>query len=86
MTFDWYLIFNLNDFNALGLESKAYNVYLEGLGLKAILVTKGVGVSVVVDDKFLPIEFNDNNPWIDEGKAVYLDEDDNVWIGYEIEE
>ena len=84
MIFDWYQIFNVDEFEALGLESKAYTYFLASRGVKEILVTKGFGISVVVDDKFLPVEFNDNNPWIDEDKAVYLDEDNNVWIGYEV--
>ena len=84
--YDWYEIFNLAEFNALGLESFLYTVYLEDKGLKEILVTKGNVVSVVVDNKFLPISFNNTNPWDDEGIAVYMDADENIWVGYEVEE
>lgn len=82
MEYNWYKVFNETEFNALNLPSKEYTVNLDGIGERTFLVTKGNVISVVVDDKFLPIEFDDQNPWVDEGKAVFVDENDDVWIGY----
>jgi hypothetical protein len=86
MEYDWYKIFNETEFNALNLPSKEYIVNLEGIGEKTFLVTKGNVISVVVDDKLLPIEFNGENPWVDELKAVFVDINDDVYVGYQVVE
>lgn len=81
MTYDRYLIFNLDDFNALDLVSKTYQVILEDIGQKDVLVTKGVGVSMLYDDVFLPINLNDKNPFEFEDHAVFIDENNDVYLG-----
>lgn len=90
MTFTWFLIFNKAEFEALDLVSKTYTVILDGIGQKDILVTKGELVSMLYDGIFLPIELNDINPFIKLGDdddelahAVYIDSDDNVYLGIE---
>ena len=90
MIFNWYLLFNLDEFNALDLVSKVYTVVLEGIGEKSILVTKGNEVSIVYEDVFLPIEFNSQNPFTREGDddityAVYKDTDSNIYLGIHTE-
>jgi hypothetical protein len=84
--FDWYKIFNLDEFNALGLVSKTYQYYFDDLGLQSILVTKGNLVSMTYDGELLPIEFMDMNPFQSGSYAVFIDTDDNVWLGIEVEE
>lgn len=81
MIYDWYQIFNLPAFLATGLVSKEYEVYLTGLGLKNIIVTKGNYVGLVVDDIFLCLDMNDKSPFEFDGFAIYKDEDDNVFYG-----
>ncbi len=81
MIFDWYKIFNLDEFEATDLTSKNYEVVLEGLDVRNVLVTKGVGVNVTFDDVFLKIGLNDANPFIFESRAVYLDSNNDVWVG-----
>lgn len=93
MIFEWFKIFNLTEFEALSLVSKTYTQILEGIGQKDILVTKGECVSLLYDGVFLPIELNEINPFIKEGEvatelnyAVYLDADNNVYLGIEADE
>lgn len=86
MIFDWYKIFNLQDFLDLDLVSRTYTVSLEGIGQKDILVTKGNSVSVIYEDVLLPINFADKNPYVRDTFAVYKDDDDNVYVGVEVEE
>lgn len=87
MTFDWYKIFNLAEFMALNLVSRSLTVVLEGAGEKDILIVRGNTVSIVFEDVFLPIEFEDDNPFVREGDeksyAVYKDESGDVWLGIE---
>jgi len=82
MTYDWYYIFNLTEFEALDLVSRMYTPILENLGQKEILVTKGNYTSILYDDVFLPINLNDRNPFAMGDYAVYLDSDSqNVFLG-----
>ncbi len=85
MTFDWYKIFNLTEFEALDLVSKAYILNLEGLGEQTVMVFKGNEVSIQYDDVTLPIQLHDENPFVFDGYAVYIDENDDVFLGVEIE-
>lgn len=84
MIFNWFKIFNLTDFTALGLVSKTYSYELQNIGLKDFLVTVGNEVSITVDDAFLSINMNDKNPFIFEGNGIYLDENQDVWFGFEV--
>ncbi len=88
MTFDWYQIFNLNEFLATGLVSRTYTFFLEGRGQKDILVTQGNETSIVYEDVILPVLFNSENPFVSEGDAgsyaVFKDTDENVWLGFEV--
>lgn len=81
MIYDWYNIFNLTEFLAEDLVSKAYEYEFEGADIKTVLVTKGNYTSVLFDDVFLPINLNDRNPFEYEDRAVYLDENQDVWVG-----
>ncbi len=84
--FDWFKIFNLTEFTALDLTSKNYNLVLEGIGEKNILVTKGNYTSMLYDDVFLPINLNDKNPFEFESLAVYVMETtQDVYLGVAVE-
>jgi hypothetical protein len=86
MTYTWYKIFNLTEFEDLGLVSKAYTLNLSGIGQKSILVFKGNEVSVQYEGVTLPIQLNTKNPFEFDGHAVYLDTDtDDVYLGIAIE-
>lgn len=47
--FNWFLIFNRNEFEELDLVSRTYSVILDGIGEKDILVTQGNLLSMVYD-------------------------------------
>ena len=83
--FTWYKIFNLTEFEALGLVSKEYILNLEGLGQKSVLVFKGNEVSIQYAGVTLPVELNGKNPFEFDGHAVYLDDNNDVHLGIEIE-
>lgn len=85
MTFNWYKIFNLNDFEALDLVSKTYTLDLENLGVKDFLVTKGNSIGITYEGVFLQLELNDENPFAFDGNAIYIDANDDVFWGIEVE-
>ena len=84
MIFDWFEIFNTDDFDALGLVSKTYTLELEGLGEQDILITKGQGYGITYNDVFLSLQLNGDNPFIFEGFAIYRDENNDVFLGIEV--
>lgn len=79
--FNWYRLFNLEDFEDQEVVSIEKTVFFEGVGEKNILITKGNEVSVLFDETFLTIGLNDANPFRYDERAIYLDELDDVWLG-----
>jgi len=78
----WFKIFNLVEFLATGLVSRTYKLNLEGVGLKDILVTTtGENTGITYSGKFLILGLNGNNPYSFEGHAVYLDSNNDVFLG-----
>lgn len=86
MTFGWYKLFNKTEFVGLDLVSRTLNLELEGIGEKDILITLGETLSITYEGVFLSCELNDKNPFVFEGHAVYLDANNDVWLGIEIPE
>lgn len=83
--YNWYQVFNLTEFEALGLVSKEYTVIFEDIGQVTVLVTKGNLVGMTYDGVFLPLNLNDNNPFEFDGHACYVNSDNEVFLGIEIE-
>lgn len=81
MTYLWFKIFNLAEFEATGLVSKAYTLDLEGVGLKTVLVTKGNSVSMSYEGVFLPLEMSGENPFEFDSHAIFKDGSDDVYLG-----
>ena len=84
--YTWFKIFNKVEFEALGLVSKTYTWDLEGIGLKDILVTKGEGIGMLYDGVFLPLQLNDLNPFALDHRAIYIDANNDVYLGIEVED
>ncbi len=81
MIYDWYKIINRTEFLALGLTSRALDLNLDGIGEKTVIIFSGVGVSLLYDDVFLSAELNEVNPFEFEDHAIYVDSNDDVWLG-----
>jgi hypothetical protein len=80
-SYKWYQIFSLTEFEATGLVSREYQVNLQGIGLRSILVTKGNAVSIVYEDVLLSLNLGGNNPYEFGDYAIYLDSANLVWLG-----
>jgi hypothetical protein len=83
---NWFKIFSLTEFLATELASKTYTAFLEGVGQKDILVTQGNVTGVLFEDTFIPLYFEGKNPYQRNKYAVYVDPDNDVWIGIEVPE
>lgn len=83
--FNWYRIFKLTEFLDTMLVSRVYTLELENIGIKDVLVTNGKTVSITYEDVMLPLNLNGKNPFIFEGKAIYLKpETQDVYLGFPI--
>lgn len=82
--YNWFKIFNTDEFDALGLVSKNYEVTLDGVGLKNVLVTKGIGYGMTCDDVFVAVEMNGTNPTEFDGLASYIATNGDVYLGFEV--
>ena len=85
VNYDWYKIINLEEFEDEELVSKEVELNLEGKGTKTVLVTKGNAVSIQIDDAFLTVNLNSRNPFEFENMACYLDDNDDIWVGFAVE-
>lgn len=83
MSYSAYLIFNKDEFEALDLIQKTYTVNLPDLGEKDIIATNGNLLAITFEGVFLAININDKNPFFKDGYAVFLDEDNDVYLGIE---
>ncbi len=83
MIYDWYKLFNLTEFNSENLTSKKIIADLESRGENEFLITKGNEVSVLFEGYFLPVNFLNENPFSASAYAVYLDDNNDVWFGFE---
>lgn len=81
--FIWYQIFNVTEFEALAIVSKEYTYDLGDMGEKTVLVTKGNFVGVTYEGVYVALNMNDKNPFYIDGVALYVDDNDDVWLGIE---
>ncbi len=86
MNYNWYNIFNLTEWLATGLVSRSMSFIFDKNGEKEILITQGNHTNLLVDDVFLSLNFNEENPYARDGVAVFLDDNQDVWVGFEVEE
>lgn len=81
MIYDWYKIINLDEFTALNLVSRSLVLNFDQLGQKTILVTKGELLSILIDGIFLSVNLNGVNPFEFDSHAVYVDANNDIWVG-----
>ncbi len=78
---NWFKIFNLDEFLATELVSRTYTLNLVGIGEKDILVTQGNEVGMVYEGVFLVLNFADANPFVFEALGIYKDSNNDVFLG-----
>lgn len=81
MSYDWYKVFNTVEFDALDLVSKTYELDLTGIGVKEILVTKAQSYGITYEGIYLQLNLNAKNPFEFESHAIYIDANDDVFLG-----
>ena len=83
MGWNWYELFDRAEFEATGLVSRTLTVILSGLGEKEILITRGNLLGILIDDVFLAVSLDENNPFIRSGYGILEDEEGKIWLGVE---
>lgn len=85
MQFNWFKIFNRNEFDADALVSQEYTYTLDQIGEKTFLVTQGNLLSVTLDGVMLSLGLGVDIPFEFEGFALYQDANADVWWGFPVE-
>lgn len=80
--YNWYLIFNKQEFINTGLISRTLTLELEDIGTKEVLITNGNTIGITYEGIFLPIKLNDKNPYEMDNMAVYENATGNVYLGF----
>jgi hypothetical protein len=83
-TYDWYEIINEDDFIAMDLVSTTKELYLEDVGLKEVLVTRGNYTSLLYEGVFLTANLNSHNPFEFDDHAIYKDDSNNLYLGIKV--
>lgn len=81
MVYTWFKVFNKAEFEALDLVSKEYVLNLEGIGQRSVFAFSGANISIQYEGVFLTINLHDKNPLEFDSHAVYLAENDDVYLG-----
>lgn len=81
MNWKWFKIFSMIEFVGTGLVYKDYQVELEGLGVYTIRALQGQRQNILFDSVFLTVNLNAKNPFTFEGRGVFVDENQDVWVG-----
>lgn len=81
MTINWFPIFIRQDFIDTGLVSQELSLDFGDLGTQSLLVTKGNLIGVLYNEVFLCLELNGENPMSFEDQLLWVDDDDQVWLG-----
>jgi hypothetical protein len=85
MIYDWYKLFNMQEFLDTGLTSREIVQVLVGRGRTTVLVSRGNVVSLTYDGAFMPVNMIDINPFVVSPYASFLDSGGDVWIGFEVD-
>lgn len=85
MSYNWYALFNLTEFLALDLVSKNVTLLLEEIGEISFTIFQGEHTSILYEGVFLSLNINDRNPFFFESHGIYVDSNNDVWLGIEIE-
>ena len=81
MEYNWFRIFNTSEFVGVDFTSKTYNLNLETLGFKDVLVCKGNLFSMTYEGVMLTIGLNDSNPFEFDGYASFINDVGTVYLG-----
>lgn len=78
----WYKVFNLNNFDKLSVPDYVFEIELEDKGVQSFRICKGFLYSVIVDRIYLTPFLNDINGFNKNERSAYIDEERNLWVGY----
>ena len=81
--YNWYKIFNIDEFLATNLGSKIYNVSLQGVGDAVFTVFLGNVVSVMYLDEFMPLDMYTPPLYEKDQYALYRDDENgDIYFGF----
>ncbi len=82
MTLKWFKVFNKTVLDATGLVSRTATFTFDQIGDVTLTIFKANYYSIIVDDVFLSLNMSDNSPFVFENRGIYIDANQDIWIGY----
>lgn len=83
-TLTWYKLFNASEVKNLPYIERSFE--LENYGTVNVRLCKATYFSLVINERFLPVNLNGRNPFISQdGKyGAVLDENNMIWLGVQL--
>lgn len=90
MNYKWYRVFNLTEFLEGDFVSREYEVFLSGVGIKTVMACAGRHTTgMVYEDRYFMIDYGREGSepvlYMDGDMASYIDVNNNVYLGFEVE-
>lgn len=82
----WYKIYNLDNFDELNVADYTFDIELEGRGVCIFRICKGNFYAVIVDGVYLVPFLNGKNGFNMDNRSAYIDAKRNLWVGYYVAE
>lgn len=81
--YNWFKIFNINEFLSLDLVSKSYALRLQGIGDSIFTAYQGNYVSVQYLDEFMPVDLYEPAQYEKGTYSIYRDDaTGDVYFGF----
>lgn len=84
MSVNWYNVGNKTEFLNKGIPQEEKTLELEDIGDAQIVFINGFSFSVIANGEMLTPNLNGRNPFYKTKTSCYIDENNDVWVGYAI--
>lgn len=84
MSVNWYNVGNKTEFLEKGIPQEVKTLNLEDLGKLEVVFISGFNFSVIANGEMLTPHLNGRNPFYKTQTSCYIDENNDVWVGYEV--
>ncbi len=78
---EWFDVYNEATFLDEDLVSKSVTVDMGTRGDQTVVIFRGNFTSLLFDGVFLCADMNDRNPFHFADHLIYIDDDDEIWLG-----
>lgn len=85
MIVNWYNVGNKAEFEAKGIPQEEKTLNLEDMGQTSVVFLAGVEFGIIFNGEMLIPYLNGRNPFYRNKTTSYVDENQDVWVGYAVD-